>query len=99
MLFRSVIPIKEFGWIPFLEIKNYKEEFKLKFDDIELIQGYTEPAVWNNPSVCEFIWGKCLKLDKTAETFLNIQDNNFRDFIVPHRYSIGAIIFSHKFGK
>ena len=92
-----IIPINGFGWVPFLEIMNLKEEFKSKFNGIELIQGCTEPAVWNNPKVCEFIWGKCLSLDKTAQSFLDIQNNDYNDLVVPHRYSIGAIIFAHKF--
>lgn len=92
-----VIPINGFGWIPFLEIINCKKEFQLAFKSIRLMQGCTEPAIWNNNEVCEFIWKKCIKLDRTAETFINNQINGFNDLVVPHRYSIGAIIFSHKF--
>ncbi|GMR25220.1 MAG: hypothetical protein BMS9Abin39_0502 [Ignavibacteria bacterium] len=92
-----VIPINGFGWVPFLEIMKYKKEFQSTFSNIELIKGCMEPAVWNNNEVCEFIWKKCIRLNQTAETFLDIQKNNYTDFVVPHRYSIGAIIFSHNF--
>jgi len=92
-----IIPINGFGWKSFLEIMNYKEEFNSKFKGIKLVQGCTEPAVWNNDKVCEFIWNKCIPLEHTTEKFLKMQNNNFIDFIVPHRYSIGAIVFSHEF--
>jgi hypothetical protein len=97
MSFGSVIiPINGFGWLPFMDVMNITEEFKNHFPKVELKQGCMDVAVWNDKLVNEFIWNKCLNVDKTAATFLANQQNNFQDLFCPHRYSIGAIIFSHQ---
>jgi len=91
-----IIPINGFGWVPFLDIMNLKEIFFEKFPQYELFQGCMEPAVWYDKEVNKFIWEQCLDIDQTNQNFVSNQ-SNFQDYIVPHRYSIGAIIFSHKF--
>lgn len=90
-----VIPINGFGWIPFLSIMGVIDEFKKDFDEIDLIQGCTEPAVWNSEYVTKFIWEKCLDLDNTARKFVDNQKEKFIDYEVRSRYSIGAITFTH----
>jgi hypothetical protein len=91
-----VIPINGFGWIPFLEIMNFKNEFVKLFPDVELKQECMDVAVWYNREVNDYIWEKCIDIDATARTFIENQNGNFRDLICPHRYSIGTIVFSHK---
>jgi len=91
-----LIPVNGFGWTLFLEIMGLTKEFRLKFPDVKLIQGCTEPASWNDINVNEFIWSKCLDIDKTAKNFREKQ-SGFTDYDVPYRYSIGGIIFSHSF--
>jgi len=92
-----IIPINGFGWIPFLQIMNLMEEIKQEFPAIPLTQGCTDVAVWNNPAVCEYIWRKCLDIDKTTETFILNQGGTYEDMVCPYRYSLCAIVFSHKF--
>jgi hypothetical protein len=92
-----VIPINGFGWIPFLKLMGYSEDFSRRFSDIELRQGCTDVAVWNNQLVNKYIWEKTLDMDKTAETFFQRTKDNLIDYEVNMRYSIGAIIFSHDF--
>lgn len=91
-----VIPINGFGWTIFLDIMKLHKEFKVKFPNIQLIQGCMEPAVWHDKKVSEYVWTQCLNLDLTAKKFLSNQ-GSIQDLEVPHRYSIGGIIFSHKF--
>ena len=91
-----IIPINGFGWTIFLKIMNLEEDFILRFPDVKLIQGCTEPAIWDNPEVNEYFWSKCLDLDSTAKHFLKSQ-KSYNDYEVPYRYSIGGIIFSHEF--
>ncbi|GAB2700832.1 hypothetical protein GCM10027037_27200 [Mucilaginibacter koreensis] len=98
MSFGSVtIPINGFGWVPFMEIMNLTEEFKARFPNTPLKQECMDVAVYQDKEVNEFLWNHCLDLDKTAETFIKNQNGQFQDLICPHRYSIGAIVFSHKF--
>lgn len=91
-----VIPINGFGWVPFLEIMNYRDEFVRLFPEVELKQGCMDVAVWSNKEVNEFIWNRCINIDDTAAKFKELQHGNFKDLICPYRYSIGTIIFSHK---
>ena len=91
-----VIPVNSFGWVPFLEIMNYKEEFVKLFPDVKLEQNGTDAAVFFNKDVNEYIWNKCLDIDTTASRFIANQNGNFKDLVCPHKYSIGTIIFSHK---
>ena len=98
MSFGSVtIPINGFGWVPFLRIMNLTGEFKARFPGMELNQACMDVPVYKEKEVNEFIWENCLNLDNTAATFNNNQHGKFEDLLCPHRYSIGAIIFSHKF--
>jgi len=96
MAFGSVIiPINGFGWVPFLEIMNLTDEFKSCFPGTPLNQACMDVAVYKNKEVNEFIWNHCLDIDATAATFIKNQQSGYRDDICPHRYSIGAIVFSH----
>lgn len=98
MSFGSVtIPINGFGWVPFMEIMGITEEFKQRFPNTPINQECMDVAVYKDKEVNEFLWEHCLDLDKTAETFIKNQNGQFQDLICPHRYSIGAIVFSHKF--
>lgn len=90
-----IIPVNGFGWLPFLKIMNLEVDFSTHFPDEKLVQDCMEVPVWRNEKVVEYIWNKSLDIDKTAQSFIKNQDNHFRDLICPHRYSIGAIIFSH----
>lgn len=91
-----VIPVNSFGWIPFLEIMNYKDEFIERFPDVKLVQSGYDAAIFYDEQVNEFIWNKCLDIDSTASDFISIQQGNFKDYNCTHKYSIGTIIFSHK---
>lgn len=91
-----LIPINGFGWTIFLKIMDLENDFVLRFPNIELLQGCTEPAIWDNQDVNEYFWNKCLDLDSTANKFMNFQ-KSYIDFEVPYRYSIGGIIYSHDF--
>lgn len=93
----AVIPINGFGWTLFLKIMGYDKNFLNVFPDVKLIQGCTEPAVWNNEKVAEYIWNQCLDLNLTSKIFHSKQNYGYQDFIVPYRYSIGAISFPHDF--
>lgn len=96
MSFGSVIiPVNGFGWLPFMEIMGIIEEFKSKFPDEKLIQDCMNVSIWNNEKVVEYIWNKSLNIDEVSRTFKEKQNNNFQDLICTHRYSIGAIVFSH----
>jgi hypothetical protein len=98
MSFGSVtIPINGFGWVPFLEIMGLTEEFKKQFPGLLLNQACMDVPVYKEKEVNAFIWDNCLDLDATAQEFLSRQNGEFQDLICPHRYSIGAIVFSHKF--
>lgn len=92
-----LIPINGFGWVPFIQIMGLTEDFSIKFPKIELKQGCTDPAVWNNNIVNNYIWQRTLDLDKTSEEFIQKTENSFSDYEVKTHYSIGAIIFSHEF--
>jgi hypothetical protein len=92
-----VIPINGFGWIPFLEIMRLKQDFINKFPKIQLIQGCMEPEVWNNFQVNDYLWSNTFDLDSTAKRFISNQNNNYIDYEVYYRYSIGAISFTHEF--
>lgn len=97
MSFGSVIiPINGFGWLPFLEIMGYKDEFISEFPNEKLVQDCMDVPVWKNEKVVEFIWNKTLDIDLTNKIFIQKQNYEFKDLICPHRYSIGAIIFTHK---
>ena len=97
MCFGSVIiPINGFGWVPFLEIMNLTEKFKAEFPEEALRQDCYNVPVYNNAKANEFIWNNCLAIDNTAKVFVSNQQGNFKDLICPHRYSIGAIVFSHQ---
>ncbi|HXH99813.1 MAG TPA: glycosyltransferase [Sphingobacteriaceae bacterium] len=91
-----VIPINGFGWLPFLEIMDLKTDFQRKFPEVELKQDCMDVAVFNDKKVNEYIWEKCYNIDDTARTFIENQKSQFLDLQCPHRYSIGAIIFSHE---
>ncbi len=91
-----VIPINSFGWVPFIEIMNYKEEFVQLFPDVELVQNGTDAAIFYHKEVNEYIWNKCIDIDSAASQFIANQKGNFKDLVCPHKFSIGAIIFSHK---
>jgi hypothetical protein len=93
----TIIPINGFGWVPFLEIMNLTGEFKKQFPELPLNQACMDVPVYKHPEVNEFIWNHCLDIDKTAAEFVSNQNGNFQDLICPHRYSIGAIVFGHKF--
>lgn len=96
MAFGSVtIPINGFGWVPFMDIMNLTDEFKKTFPGTPVKQECMDVAVYKDKAVNEFLWNKCLDLDETASRFVNNQFGNFKDLICPHRYSIGAIVFSH----
>lgn len=90
-----VIPINGFGWIPFLDIMELREEFQKTFPSIPLRQDCMGVAVHDNDEVCRFIWQKCLEMDDITQLFMQKQNNTYQDLICPHRYSIGAIIYSH----
>jgi hypothetical protein len=90
-----VIPINGFGWLPFLEIMDLKEEFVERFPEVELKQDCMDVAVWDNQEVNEYIWNKCLDINSTVKTFISNQNGQFKDLMCPHRYSIGSIVFSH----
>lgn len=97
MSFGSVIiPVNGFGWIPFMEIMDFKDEFISEFPDEKLIQDCMNTPIWQNEKVVEFFWNKTLDIDQTAKIFKERQNNKYRDLICNHRYSIGAIVFSHK---
>ncbi len=98
MSFGSVtIPINGFGWVPFMEIMGIIPEFKSRFPQIPIQQDCMDVAIYKEKEVNEFIWEHCLDLDDTARTFIANQNGTYQDLICPHRYSIGAIVFSHKF--
>ena len=98
MSFGSVtIPINGFGWVPFMEIMNITNKFKSTFPTTVINQECLDVAVYKDKEVNEFLWKHCLDLDHTAAEFKNNQRGNFTDLICPHRYSIGAIVFSYKF--
>jgi hypothetical protein len=97
MSFGSVIiPINGFGWVPFLEIMDFMKEFKQNFPQIEIKQDCMNVAAWNNPEVCKYIWRKSIDMDLTSKIFRQNQNGHFSDILCHHRYSIGAILFSHK---
>lgn len=91
-----VIPVNSFGWVPFLDIMKYRDEFERVFPDVKLEQNGTDAAIFFNKDVNEFIWNKCIDMDATAYQFIQSQKGQFQDLICPHKYSIGTIIFSHK---
>ena len=91
-----VIPINGYGWKIFLEKFNLVKDFYTNFPDIKIFQGCTEPAVWNNEKVVGYVWNKSIQLDKIARKF-NESVKVVNDYIVPYRYSIGAISFTHEF--
>ncbi len=96
MCFGSVvIPINGFGWIPFLDIMDLREEYQKTFPSTQLRQDCMGVAVHDNDEACRFIWQKCLKMDNITKIFKQKQNNTYQDLICPHRYSIGAIIYSH----
>ncbi|MVN91199.1 glycosyltransferase [Mucilaginibacter aquatilis] len=98
MSFGSVVlPINGFGWVPFLDIMHLREKFQNEFPDTRINQDCMDVAVFKDKAVNEFIWNHCLNLDATVETFISNQNGSFKDLICPHRYSIGAIVFTHKF--
>jgi len=98
MSFGSVtIPINGFGWVPFMEIMGITNDFKTQFPNTPINQDCMDVAIYKDQEVNEFMWNHCLDLDQTARTFLSNQNSTFQDLICPHRYSIGAIVFSHKF--
>jgi hypothetical protein len=98
MSFGSVtIPINGFGWVPFMEVMHLMEKFRTSFPDIPVNQDCMDVAVYKNKEVNEFLWDNCLDLDAAATTFKVNQNETYKDMICPHRYSIGAIVFSHKF--
>lgn len=92
----SIIPINGFGWVPFLEIMNLTEKFKTSFPGVPLNQACMDVAVYKDKEVNEFIWNHCLDLDATAAAFIKNQNSEYADLLCPHRYSIGAIVFSHQ---
>lgn len=97
MSFGSVIiPINGFGWVPFFEVMGLVEEFREKFPQTPLNQACMDVAVYKDQYVNEFIWNKCLDIDETVKQFKVKQHGQFHDLFCPHRYSIGAIVFSHK---
>jgi len=96
MSFGSVIiPINGFGWLPFIEIMGFKDEFISKFPLEKLAQDCMNVPVWNNEKVVEYIWNKTLDIDASTKQFIEKQDSKFQDLLCHHRYSIGAIIFTH----
>jgi len=90
-----VIPINGFSWKIFLEVMGLKAEFKRKFPNIEIIQGCTEPAVWSDSEVAKFIWEYSLPMEDVSKQFIEKVGAKIEDFVVPYRYSIGAISFTH----
>ena len=97
MSFGSVImPVNGFGWIPFMEILGFKEEFISKFPNEKLVQDCMDVPIWHNEKIVEYFWNKSLDIDETARIFKEEQNNSFQDLICSHRYSIGAIVFSHE---
>jgi hypothetical protein len=91
-----VMPINGFGWVPFMEIMGLTEEFKEKFPGTPMNQACMDVPVFKDKAVNEFLWEHCLDLDATVESFKQRQHGNYQDLICPHRYSIGAIVFTHK---
>lgn len=97
MSFGSVtIPINGFGWVPFLEIMGLADEFREKFPETPLNQACMDVAVYKDKYVNEFIWNHCLDIDETVRQFKLRQSGGYQDLFCPHRYSISAIVFSHK---
>ena len=98
MSFGSVIiPVNGFGWVPYLKIMNLENEFNKLFPKEPLVQDCIKTPVWNNPMIQEYLWKKSININKTTEVFLKKQNYQYKDLICNHRYSIGAIVFSHKF--
>jgi hypothetical protein len=98
MSFGSVtVPINGFGWVPFMDIMGITNEFKVQFPNTRINQDCMDVAIYKDKEVNEFIWNNCLDMDQTARTFIANQNGAFQDLICPHRYSIGAIVFGHKF--
>jgi hypothetical protein len=91
-----IMPINGFGWIPFMDIMGFTDEFKKEFPDTLLIQECIDVPVYSDKLINKFLWDKCLNLDATAKTFVDNQHGKFQDLLCPHRYSIGAIVFSHQ---
>ncbi|MBW7889137.1 MAG: glycosyltransferase [Bacteroidetes bacterium] len=91
-----IIPINGFSWVPFMEIYGCMKSFKKAFPKEELRQSCTDSAVYKNEKVAEFLWNNCLNVNSSAKRFIKVQNNTYKDIFCPHRYSIGAIIFSHQ---
>lgn len=92
-----VIPINGFGWVPFMDIMGIREEFKRDFPATPINQACMDVAIYKEKEANRFIWEHCLDLDATAAAFKANQNGEIKDLICPHRYSIGAIVFSHDF--
>ena len=98
MSFGSVVmPINGFGWVPFLQIMNLTEQFKLQFPQWKLEQECMDVAIYADKYVNEFIWNNCLDMDSTVKTFIDNQEGKYVDYFCPHRYSIGSIVFGYDF--
>jgi len=90
-----IIPINTFGWKYFIKIMKLENEFKTFFPFTNFNNEENDISLLSNPKIVEYIWKNSLPLDTVHKKFVENQKGDFIDYVCPHRYSIGAIIFTH----
>lgn len=83
-----VLNLNGFSYIQFLESMGLKNEYQKTFG--ELKRASADIQIHKNPEAAIWIWQRSLPFENISSFFSNLP---FSYSVVPHRFSIGAILF------
>jgi len=86
-----LININGYSYIKFLKIMNAEAEYKAKFNELKHAANWIKAQ--NNGEAARWLWEKSLPFDQVAQ---HVMSENFGYSAVPHRFSIGAILFERE---
>jgi len=88
-----ILNINGVSYIDFLKFIKKDKEFKNKFGEFVSRCGHSK--INEDPLVSEYIWKNTFPIDEVAEKVFLKNKGKYR--IIPHQYSIGAILFKKDF--
>lgn len=86
-----LINVNGYSYINFLKILNADDEYRAKFS--ELKHGVRGIKAYSDGEAAKWLWEKSLPFDEICRY---IQSQPFKYSAVPHRFSIGAILFERE---
>jgi hypothetical protein len=87
-----VLNVNGFSYLTFLETMGLSDEYRSEFG--ELRRAIDGNAIYANAAAARWIWERTLPFDAVARRFA---EQEFAYSTVPHRFSIGAILYERAF--